>query len=203
MTEINDGIGKRIANHVGIKKEELPSIRILDTRNDIKRYIMKGNINEENILNFIEEWQKGKLQRHLKSQEEPKENNENVLIIVGKSFQKEVIENDKDVMIAFYAPWCKHSKKFLPIYEQVAQKLKEKNPKIILAKIDATENEIESENIFEYPTIKFYPGNKKNLPPLDYEEERTVEDIINFIKDNAYNKVIFDEEKREDKSTEL
>ena len=203
MTEINDGIGKRVAKHVGIKKEELPSIRILDTRNDIKRYIMEGIINEKNILNFIEDWQKGKLKRHLKSQEEPKENNENVFIIVGKSFQKEVIENDKDVMIVFYAPWCKHSKKFLSIYEEIVKKLKEKNPKIMFAKMDATENEIESENILEYPTIKFYPGNKKNLPPIDYEDERTIEDIINFIKDNAYNKVIFDEEKKEDKSTEL
>ena len=60
------------------------------------------------ILNFIDGWEQGKLKLHLKTQEEPKENNGDIFVVVGKTFQKEVIDNNKDVMLVFYAPWCVH-----------------------------------------------------------------------------------------------
>ena len=200
--QLPEWYGKRIAEYVGVKKEDLPSVRILDTRKDLKKYIMEGNIDEQNILKFIEGWEKGSLKLHLKTQEEPKENNGPIFDVVGKTFQKEVIDNDKDVMLVFYAPWCGHCKQLLPKYEEAAKKLKEKNPKILLARMDATENEIESVHITGFPTIKFYPGNKKDKAPMDYNGERTTDGIINFLKTNAFNKVVLDEEKKEEKKEE-
>ena len=204
MSEIKEGMAKRIAEYIGIKKEDLPSVRILDTRRDIKKYIMEGSIDEKNILNFIDGWEQGKLKLHLKTQEEPKDNNGDIFVVVGKTFQKEVIDNDKDVMLVFYAPWCGHCKQLLPKYEEAAKKLKAKNPKIVLAKMDATENEIESVTITGFPTIKFYPGNKKDSKPIDFNGERTTEGIIKFIRTIAYNKVVLDEEeKKEEKTADL
>ena len=72
MTEIKVGMGKRIAEYVGVKKDNLPTVRILDTTTELKKYIMEGDIDEKNILNFIDGWEKGTLKRHLKSKEEPK-----------------------------------------------------------------------------------------------------------------------------------
>ena len=195
MTEIESGMGKRIAEYIGLKKEELPSVRILDTRKDMKKYIMSGEIDEKNILKFIEDWKKGGiLKPHLKTQDEPKDNNGDIFVVVGKTFKKEVIDNDKDVMLVFYAPWCGHCKQLLPKYEKAAQKLKAKNPKIVLAKMDATENEVESVSITGFPTIKFYPGNKKDKEPMNYSGARETDDIIKFIKTNAFNKVVLDED---------
>ena len=203
MTEIASGMGKRIADYIGLKKEGLPAVWLLDTKTDMKKYIMEGPIEEKNILDFIDGWEKGKLKRHLKTQEEPKENKDDIFVVVGKSFQKEVIENDKDVMLVFYAPWCGHCKQLLPKYEEVAKKLKADNPKIMLAKMDATENEIDSVTITGFPTIKFYPGNKKNSKPIDFNGERTTEGIIKFLKEHCYNKVILvEEEKKEEKKEE-
>ena len=105
-------------------------------------------------------------------------------------------------MLVFYAPWCGHCKQLIPKYEEAAKKLKAKNPKIVLAKMDATENEVESVSIRGFPTIKFYPGNKKDKAPLDYDGNRTTEDIIKFIKTNAYNTVVYEEEKKEEKTEE-
>ena len=202
MTEIKDGMGKRIADYIGVKKADLPSIRIIDTRKEMKKYIMEKEINEENILEFIDGWVKGTLKRHLKTQEEPKENKGPILEVVGKTFKRDVLDNDNDVMIVFYAPWCGHCKKLLPEYEKAANALKEKNPKVILAKMDATENEVETIEVTGFPTIKFYPGNKKDKRPMDYSGDRTMDGIIKFLKTNCVNKLVYEEEKKEEKKDE-
>ncbi len=202
LTDIKEGMAARLAEYIGVKDKDLPSVRIADTRQDLKKYNMDGDINEENILKFVEDWENNKLKPHLKSADEPKDNNGDVFVVVGKTFEKEVINNDKDVMLLFYAPWCGHCKALHPKYEEVAKKLKEKNPKLLLAKIDATENEVESVNISGFPTVKFYPGNKKDKEPLDYNGDRSVDDIIKFIKTNAATPIVYDEEKKEEKKDE-
>ena len=199
MSEIKEGMGKKIAEFIGLKKSELPSIRIIDTRGkEVKKYIMEKEINEENILEFISDWEKGILKPHIKTQEEPKNNKGPIKELVGKTFKKEVIDNDNDVMVVFYAPWCGHCKKLIPEYEKVAKKLKEKNPKLILAKMDATENEYEGLEVTSFPTIKFYPGNRKDQKPKNYSGDRTAKGIIEFLKENCFHKLILDEEKSGD-----
>lgn len=91
----------------------------------------------------------------MKSEEVPATNDEPVKIVVGKNFKDLVLNNDKDVLIEFYAPWCGHCKQLAPIYEGLAKKLLV-NPNIIIAKCDATANEIEGVNIESFPTIKFW-----------------------------------------------
>ena len=202
LTDIKEGIAARLAEFIGIKENELPTVRIADTRGDIKKYNMEGEINEKNILKFVEDWENNKLQPQLKTADEPKENNGDVYVVVGKTFKKEVIDNDKDVMLLFYAPWCSHCKALQPKYEEVAKKLKEKNPKLRLAKIDGTQNEVESVILSGFPTVKFYPGNKKDQTPLDYNGDRSVEDIIKFIKNNAATPIVYEEKKKEEKKEE-
>ena len=203
MTEIDEGAGKRIAEHVGIKSEKLPVIMILDSRRELKKYVLEGNIDEKNILNFIDGWEKGKLKKFFKTQEEPKENNGDVLIVVAKTLEKEIISNNKDVMLLLHTPWCKNCNKILPNYEEIAKKLKAKNPNLILAKMDYSQNDVDFINVSELPTIIFFPGNKKNKPPLLYNGKKTTEDIIQFIKENAYNIIVLSEEKKDEKIADL
>ena len=189
MTDIREGIASRLADYVGIKERDLPLVAILDTKKDFKKYIMKKEIEYENIINFVNNWEENKLKRSLKSEKEPKDNKGNVLILVGKTFEKEVINNDKDVMVLFYAPWCNHCKEFMPKYEEAAKILKEKNNKLIMAKMDGSANEIESVTISGFPTILFFPGNKKKEEPIKYNGKRTTEDVIKFIRTYSYNKI--------------
>lgn len=198
MTEIKDGIEKRVAERVGIKYNNLPCIRIVENKIDTIKYVMEGNIEESNILNFIEKWENHLLNKFLKSQKEPKENNDIIYILVGKTYKKEVIDNDKDIMVLFYSPSSNESMQLLSIYEKVAKKIKEKNSNIIFAKINGIENEVDSVIIYGFPTIKFYPGNKKNRPPINYRGEMTTDSIIKFIQNYAYNKIILNEGKISD-----
>lgn len=47
-----------------------------------------------------------------------------------------------DVFIEFYAPWCGHCKSLAPKYDALAEKLAGISS-VVIAKIDATENEID------------------------------------------------------------
>jgi protein disulfide-isomerase A1 len=203
MTELKEQIAATIAEFVGVKIEDLPALRIIDTRTpDIIKYKMEGDIADKNILSFIEGWEKGTLKIYLKSQEEPEINNLTLYQVVGKTYQKEVIDNDKDVMIVFYAIWCPHCNEFLPTFKELAKKLKEKNPKILFARIDGSKNDVESVKYTGLPAIFFYPGNKKDQEPLKYDGDRTIKDMIKFIKENAYHPIIYEEEKKEEKKKE-
>ena len=207
MTDIKEGIASRLADYVGINKKNLPLISILDTRKDFKKYNMKKEkeINTENIIKFINDWEENKLKRTLKSEKEPKNNNGIIRIIVGKNFENEVLNNNNDIMVLFYAPWCNHCKEFIPIYEKVAKKLKNNN-KLIMTKIDGSANEVENIPITGFPTILFFPGNKKKDNPIHYKGKRTTEEIIKFIKYYSYNKIkeeIKDDEEDEDEDEEI
>ncbi|KAJ8272759.1 hypothetical protein GJAV_G00093100 [Gymnothorax javanicus] len=85
---------------------------------------------------------------------EVKEEN-GVLVLTDKNFDTFIKDKDT-VLVEFYAPWCGHCKKFAPEYERIAQSLKENDPPIPVAKVDATK-ESSLGNKFEvsgYPTIK-------------------------------------------------
>lgn len=78
----------------------------------------------------------------LKSEPIPEKQTSPVVVVVGKSFHDIVLDETKDVLVKFYAPWCGHCKSLAPIFEKVAEKLKI-NPNIVIAKFDATANEAE------------------------------------------------------------
>ena len=202
ISDIKDLMSQKLAEYLNIKENDLPVIRIVDTKGEYtKKYKMNKDINEINILEFINDWENKKIKSYVKSTEIPKENNGDVFIIVGDTFEEEVINNNKDIVVLFYSPWCYHCKALLPKYEEVAKILKPKNKNLILTKINAIDNEVESIDNYDFPQIKLYPGNKKDNPPIDYNGDKSVDDIIKFIKNNVAYPIYIDNEK--DKNAEL
>ena len=198
ITDIRDVIGAKNAELMNIKENELPTLRIADSSGEyLKKYKMEGELNEDNIIQFVNDWEHKKLKPYIKSAKIPEENNEDVFVLVGKTFEKEVINNDKDVIVLFYSSLCYHlrnqCKELLKKYSEVAKRLKRLNPKLVLAKIDFGENEVESIQMSDFPKIKIFPGNKKDKEPIDYEGDNSIDDIIKFIKKNAWNHIFLDE----------
>ena len=83
----------------------------------------------------------GELKTFLKSAEIPETNDEAVKVVVGKNFDEMVINNDKDVLVEFFAPWCGHCKTLAPKFEEAARILAV-NPNMMLASVDSIDNEV-------------------------------------------------------------
>jgi protein disulfide isomerase family A protein 3 len=61
-------------------------------------------------------------------------------VVVAKNF-RDIVNQDKDVLVEFYAPWCGHCKKLTPIFDELAEKMAGEDG-IIIAKMDATANDV-------------------------------------------------------------
>jgi protein disulfide-isomerase A1 len=86
-------------------------------------------------------------------------------------------------LIEFYAPWCGHCKSLAPKYDELGTLFKSHSDKVVIAKVDATLNDVPDE-IQGFPTIKLYKAGSKDAP-VDYSGARTVEDLANFVRDNG------------------
>ena len=77
-----------------------------------------------------------------------------------------------------------------PKYEELAALYfnnPEKSQKVVVAKVDATANDV-PEEIAGFPTIKLFPAGGKDSP-IEYTGSRTVEDLVSFIKENGKHQV--------------
>lgn len=74
---------------------------------------------------------------------------------------------------------CGHCKQLAPIYDQLGEKFADSET-VVIAKIDATANELEHTKITSFPTIKLY--KKGDNAAVDYNGERTLEGFTKFLE---------------------
>nr|WNZ75821.1 protein disulfide-isomerase precursor [Trichoderma harzianum] len=177
--------GSHAAN-INLKTDKFPAFAIHDIEKNLKfPFDQEKEINEKDIAKFVDNFSSGKIEPSIKSEPIPETQEGPVTVVVAHTYKDIVLDDSKDVLIEFYAPWCGHCKALAPKYDELASLYanSEFKDKVVVAKVDATNNDVPDE-IQGFPTIKLYPaGDKAN--PVTYSGARTVEDFIEFIKENG------------------
>jgi protein disulfide isomerase len=195
VCDIRDPSAAKLVEYCNITEKTIPKVFIAHFDSEVpSRYEMNGGINEENMMRLLSKYLKGELKPFIRSEKVPKDNIGDLFILVGNNYNKEVLNNDKDVLIYFISPWCEACKEFEPKLAKLAKKLKEHNPKLLIAIMDSTKNDVEDYVIHNFPTILFYPGNAKDKEPLEFNIDGKIKTLLKLIKLNAYTKIITDEE---------
>ena len=104
--------------------------------------------------------------------------------LTGSNFDEVVMDKSKNVLVEFYAPWCGHCKQLSPIWDKLAESL-EDNEDVVVAKMDATVNELSHTRVRSFPTIRLYKKDTNEV--AEYNGERTLEGLTKFLKtDGVY-----------------
>lgn len=159
------------------------NVIVIARYNKSKKYLMKKEFTMENFEEFLNDLKNGKLKPHTKSEPIPRDNDGPVKIAVSDNFDEIVLDNGKDTMVQFYAPWCYHCKELAPIYDQVGKMLV--NEDVAIVKMDATKNEVPNAyDVNKYPTIYWLPKDRKN-EPVSYVDDHELDAFIDFIAEHA------------------
>ncbi|OAG02577.1 protein disulfide-isomerase [Paraphaeosphaeria sporulosa] len=178
------------AGNLNLEVGKWPAFAIQKTdKNQKYPYDQTKSITEKDVGSFVEDFINDKIQPSIKSEPIPETNDGPVTVVVAHEYEKLVIDNEKDVLLEFYAPWCGHCKALAPKYEELGALYSspELQKLVTVAKVDATANDVPDE-IQGFPTIKLFPAGKKDSP-IDYSGARTVEDLAAFIEENGTHKV--------------
>ncbi|KAJ6796138.1 protein disulfide isomerase-like 2-2 [Iris pallida] len=107
-----------------------------------------------------------------------------VVVLTAKNFGQVVLDETKDVLVEFYAPWCGHCKSLAPIYEKVANAFRLEED-VVIANLDADNYKdlAEKYGVSGYPTLKFFP--KSNKAGEDYDGGRDLNDFVTFINEKC------------------
>ncbi|BGP57984.1 hypothetical protein JCM8202_001926 [Rhodotorula sphaerocarpa] len=146
------------------------------------------DVTHDNVAAFVKDFVDGKVKPSIKSQKAPVQD-QPVHVLVADEFD-EVTSDDKDVLVEFYAPWCGHCKKLAPIYDTLGERYSNVKDKLVIAKFDATENDVPATTGFRvtgFPTIKFKAAGSGEW--ISYEGDRSLESFVEFLESNATNDI--------------
>ncbi|KAL4796002.1 thioredoxin-like protein [Aspergillus venezuelensis] len=169
--DANRDLGKRF----GI--QGFPTLKWFDGKSETPEDY-KGGRDLESLTAFITE------KTGVKAKGAKKEPS-NVEMFSDKSF-KETIGSDKDVLVAFTAPWCGHCKNLAPTWETLATDFALESS-VVVGKVDAEAEQSKAtakeQGITGYPTIKFFP--KGSTEGIAYNGARSEEAFVEFLNEKT------------------
>ncbi|KAF6126333.1 protein disulfide isomerase family A member 2 [Phyllostomus discolor] len=170
-----------VLQYFGLRAEEAPTLRFINMETT-KKYMPadQGLVTAASVAAFCHSVLGGKVKPYLLSQEIPPDWDQHpVKTLVGKNFEQVAFDETKNVFIKFYAPWCTHCKEMAPTWEALAEKYRD-HEDIIIAKLDATANELEAFPVHGFPTLKYFPAGQ-GQKVIDYRGARDLETLSKFL----------------------
>lgn len=98
------------AGNLNLEVGKWPAFAIQDTVNNQKFPFSGSQISEKHVGEFVQDYVDGKIEPSVKSEPIPEKQEGPVTVIVAKNYKDIVLDDKKDVLVEFYAPWCGHCK---------------------------------------------------------------------------------------------
>ncbi|TFK47788.1 protein disulfide isomerase [Heliocybe sulcata] len=167
-----DGVGKPLGQKYGVSG--FPTLKWFDGKGNAEPYESGRDL--DSLASFITT--KSGVKSKIKPPPPPAYE-----VLDTHTFDQVALDDTKDVLVAFTAPWCGHCKNMKPDLEKAAQDFAvESNCIIANVDADAQPNRplAEKYGVSSYPTIKFFPKGSKGEPEA-YEGPRTEAAFVEYL----------------------
>lgn len=99
------------AGNLNLEVGKWPAFAIQEPESNKKfPYDQDKKITKKDIGKYVEDYLGGKIEANIKSEPVPEKQDGPVHVIVAKNYEEIVMDDKKDVLVEFYAPWCGHCK---------------------------------------------------------------------------------------------
>lgn len=171
------------ANRLSLPAGQWPAFAIQDPRSKKSYpYDAGAAMTAELIGEFVQDFIDGRIAATIQSEAVPAHQEGAVQTVVGLNYDEVVLDDSKDVLLEFYAPWCGPCRALAPRLEQLASLYIEqgKGNQVTIAKVDFTKNNVPGE-ITAFPTIMLYRARNKE-DPVTYSGSLGLKNLIEFIQ---------------------
>ena len=192
ISDIISDVEMDFAAFVGIDKEDLPTARIFDAIEILKKYrYNEAQITFENLYRFYSDWHENKLKPYIKSEKVMKFEKGTLLKISGDDLPNLLSNNNMDLVVLYYASNISKSKETIILFESLA-KIVKNNTNLIIGAIDVTKNELVQNDFTETPVIRIYPAGRTGNYFEYKESEITLSDLRIFVKRYSKHRVQYE-----------
>lgn len=84
---------------------------------------------------------------------------DNIADVSESSWQSEVLDSDKPVVVDFWAPWCGPCRMVAPVMEELAEK-HASSIKVVKINVDENQNLAAQFNVMSIPTVGLFEGGQ-------------------------------------------
>lgn len=180
ISNLKDVLGYKLSNSIGISPIDGRALRIIQfIDGSLKKYKCEIDQMKKCIDDFFED----KLEVYYKSEDTPIQKSNSVFLIVGNNFKDLVLNPLMTVLLLVYAPWCEECQKLFSIFDEIAKKVSS-NKDVLVAKINAANNEHPNFEIIHFPSILLYRKGWNNSP-LVYKGDYSIDEILKYISKEA------------------
>merc|ERR1711953_225189 len=175
---------RRMVEFLGVRhrinNDTFPTMRIVTMRDSGPPVRFKPaytTVSEENVRDFVTKYIAGEVPRDYFTEPLPEDwDAAPAKYLTAANFESMVLKTpSRPSLVMWFAPWCGHCKNIMGVWDQLGEKF----PDHLVAKIDATVNEVPGlPHVHTFPTIKLY---RTDGTEAEYNGERTVEGISKFL----------------------
>lgn len=101
--------------------------------------------------------------------------------VTQQNFREAVLQNERAVLLDFWAPWCTHCNRLAPVLDELAEKLRDS---LLLAKISTDESPVLTQQfgISVIPTLILFRNGARSEALVN---PPSMEAILDFLEENG------------------